>query len=82
MNTKLTLSIDEQVISGAKSLAEAQGTSVSKMVEGILVEQIQKQTVNKEELGPITKSLLGSGKKIGRKKIKDDRYEYLMKKYS
>lgn len=82
MNTKLTLSIDEQVISGAKSLAEAQGTSVSKMVEGILVEQIRNQPVNEEEIGPITRQLWGSAKKPKGKKILDDRYDYLMKKYS
>ena len=74
MNTKLTLSIDDQVIAKAKRYAQVHKTSVSHLVEQYLVEITSEEEI---ELTGIVAELAGI--------IPDsenDRHEYLEKKYS
>lgn len=60
MTTKLTLSLDEDVIKEAKSLAKLKGKSLSSLVENYLKALIhQKSEENKTEISPSIKSLVG-----------------------
>jgi len=49
---KLTLSVDERVIAAAKTYAQEQGTSVSRLVEGFL------RTVSAPPVGEVTTPVL------------------------
>lgn len=60
MNTKLTLSIEEQVVEEAKKYASNQHTSLSNLVENYLKSLVIKKDKNKEEYSPIVKSLKSS----------------------
>jgi ABC-type Fe3+ transport system substrate-binding protein len=83
MNTKLTLSIDPEIKKKAKAYAKANNTSISKIVE-----QYLKQLSDSEErddswkdfLSPVVRDMVGSLDKD--KVIDDERYQYLIKKYS
>jgi hypothetical protein len=60
MNTKLTLTIEEDVINNAKKYAKGKGRSLSNLIENYL-RAITKENVSEEiELTPIVKSLKGS----------------------
>ena len=59
---KLTLSVDERVVSRAKRYARQQGVSVSQMVEAYL-EAVAEPTPLAERDAPILRSLRGSLKK-------------------
>ena len=60
MNTKLTLTIEEDVINNAKKYAKKKGRSLSNLIENYL-KAITKESVSEEvELTPIVKSLKGS----------------------
>ena len=60
MNTKLTLTIEEDVINNAKKYAKGKGRSLSNLIENYL-RAITKESVSDEiELTPIVKSLKGS----------------------
>ena len=63
MSTKLTLTIDGQVIRKAKSYAYARGRSLSELVENYL-KTLDSNRSQKEadELAPSVKSLMGSFK--------------------
>lgn len=81
MNTKLTLKIDESVISQAKTYAKAKNTSLSKMVENYLQTVTSKtDDVTEAEVSPLVKSLIGviSDPRDDHKK---DYSEYLGDKY-
>jgi hypothetical protein len=83
MYTKLTLSIDRNVIENAKRYAKDQKRSVSKLVEEYLY-SISLSANNKIEyktLGPITKELVGIIKVNGHADYKDILTDVLMKKY-
>jgi hypothetical protein len=59
MNTKLTLTVDQEVIERAKSYAKAKGRSLSAIIENYLrVITTEKKTV--EDTSPLVDSLRGS----------------------
>jgi hypothetical protein len=79
MDTKLTLKLDEDVITKAKLFAKAKGTSLSSLIENYL----QKITVENEtnKITPLVKSLSGIihlPKEYDHKKGYTD---YLLEKY-
>lgn len=61
MNTKLTLTLDEKVISKAKIYARKKGNSLSGIVENYL-KAVTKNSVNDtdQDLSPLVQSLKGS----------------------
>jgi hypothetical protein len=60
MSTKLTLIIEESVISSAKEYAERQGKSLSDIVESYLKKLATGKKHKKEQFSPVIKDLLGS----------------------
>ena len=61
MNTKLTLSIEQEVIEAAKDYAKSQGRSLSNIVEEYLKSLSEKKsTKEKGELSKIVRDLKGS----------------------
>lgn len=58
MTTKLTLTIEEQVIKSAKKYAQKRGRSLSKLVENYLKSISSKET-DKKELSPKVARLMG-----------------------
>ena len=61
MNTKLTLSIEQEVIEAAKDYAKKQGRSLSNIVEEYLKALAEKKsTKEKDQLSKIVKDLKGS----------------------
>ncbi|MCM8541175.1 MAG: DUF6364 family protein [Lentisphaeraceae bacterium] len=74
MSTKLTLSINEQVIAKAKRYAQVHKTSVSQIVEQYLGEITAKEEI---ELSGVVAELAGIIPEVA-----EDRIEYLEKKYS
>jgi hypothetical protein len=77
--SKLTLSVDDEVIAGAKRYAEQQGTSVSRLVERYLGALARPPVVKDEELGPITRRLKGALK--GVTFDREEYIDYLERKY-
>jgi hypothetical protein len=85
MNAKLTLTIDESVIKRAKIYAQHQGKSLSSVIENLLKSVTQKEeTVSKDELSPLIKSLMLRPKvdlpedydyKKELEKIRDEKYQ-------
>ncbi len=60
MSTKLTLSIDENVVAEAKEYAKESGKSLSKIIEGYLRGlKNKKRNVKQDELPPVLKRLHG-----------------------
>ena len=66
---KLTLSVDEHVVSRAKRFARQQGVSVSQMVEAYL-EAVAEPTPAASQDAPILRSLKGSLKRANVKAYK------------
>lgn len=62
MTTKLTLTLDDQVIRKAKRYAKAKGQSVSELVESYFKSITGLEPGTSDELTPIVKSLMGSFK--------------------
>jgi hypothetical protein len=62
MTTKLTLTLDDKVIRGAKRYARAKGRSVSELVESYFKSLTEPNNEVPEELTPAVKSLMGSFK--------------------
>ena len=80
MNTKLTLSIDKNIITGAKDYALSRKTSLSRMVEEYLKSVAESQNSG-IKMAPITEelsSVIKNKKKINADKVID---EYLIGKY-
>jgi hypothetical protein len=59
MTTKLTLSVDDEIVKQAKRIAAAQGVSLSKLVEGFL-RNLSSEHVSDDEMNPVLKKLSGS----------------------
>jgi hypothetical protein len=70
--SKLTLSVDEDVVAGAKRYAQEQGTSVSKLVERYLSALARPPKVSSNDLSPVTRRLSGV-----LKGVKFERKEYI-----
>jgi hypothetical protein len=61
--SKLTLSVDPEVISRAKRLAKRRGVSVSAMVEAYLAAVADTKTPASKDLPPVLRSIRGILKK-------------------
>ena len=61
MNTKLTLTIEQNTIEKTKSYAKEKGRSLSEIIENYL-KVITSEQKSEEELSPLIKSLQGSFK--------------------
>lgn len=61
MTTKLTLTIEQDVIKTAKSYAQNKGRSLSELIENYLKTLVSKEK-NKDELSPRVKRLVGAVK--------------------
>jgi hypothetical protein len=81
MNTKLTIKLDEDVITRAKSYAKHRKTSLSKMIESYL-DSITKSKSKKIEITPLVKSLSGVITLPGDYDYRKDYSEYLTRKYT
>lgn len=80
MNSKLTLSIDKEVIDKAKKYAKERHKSVSKIIENYLKNIVT--TDQNELISPIVSELAGSiNKKATNSNLKEEYTEYLIKKY-
>jgi hypothetical protein len=62
MTTKLTLTLDDKVIKGAKKYAKASGRSVSELVESYFKSLTALTNDQADPLSPSVRSLLGSFK--------------------
>ena len=62
MTTKLTLTLDDKVIQGAKRYAKTKGRSVSELVESYFKSITELNNDQADELTPSVKSLMGSFK--------------------
>lgn len=88
MNTKLTLSIDNEVIKKAKEYANHQQRSLSDLVENYLKAiAVHEPTVRYENMEfiknstPIADSLLGIISDLSEAEVEQARAEYLEQKY-
>ncbi len=80
MNTKLTIKLDDEVISRAKKYAENRKTSLSKMIESYL-DSVTKSDSKKIKITPLVKSLSGLIHLPENFNYKKERSDYLTKKY-
>ena len=82
MNTKLTLSINKEVIEAAKDYAKSQGRSLSNVIEEYL-KSVTKREVKDEKykFNPLIEELSGSLKLPEGKTYDDIRKEAMIKKH-
>ena len=81
MDTKLTIKLDNDVISRAKRYAQHRRTSLSKMIESFL-DSVTKNESDDIEITPLVKSLSGVIKLPEIYDYKKERTDFLIKKYS
>ncbi len=81
MDTKLTIKLNEDVISRAKSYAKKRQTSLSKMIENYL-DVVSKPDSEESEITPLVKSLSGVLNLPENYDYKKDYAEFLTQKYS
>jgi hypothetical protein len=80
MDAKLTIKLDDDVITRAKRYAKNQKTSISKMVESYL-DSVTKPDSKKIKITPLVKSLSGVINLPVDYNHKKDYTDYLTKKY-
>jgi hypothetical protein len=80
MNTKLTIKLDDEVISRAKKYAKYRKTSLSKMVESYL-DTVTKKDFRDIKITPLVKSLSGVVSLPEDLDYKNDYREFLQRKY-
>jgi len=80
MDTKLTIKLDDDVITRAKQYAKNRKTSLSKMIESYL-DTVTKPDSRKIKITPLVKSLSGVIKLPVDYDYKEDYADYLTKKY-
>jgi hypothetical protein len=80
MDAKLTIKLDDDVITRAKRYAKNQKTSISKMVESYL-DSVTKPDSKKIKITPLVKSLSGVINLPVDYNYKKDYTDYLTKKY-
>jgi macrodomain Ter protein organizer (MatP/YcbG family) len=80
MDTKLTIKLDDDVITRAKTYAKRRKTSLSKMIESYL-DSVTKPESKGIEITPLVKSLSGVITLTDDYDYKKDRTDYLIKKY-
>lgn len=82
MNTKLTLTIEEEIIERAKNYAKKKNRSLSDIIENYLKALTEKEQKTKEQkLNPIIESLKGSFKMPKDMDYEEKLRERLEKKY-
>ncbi len=84
MSTKLTLTVDKNIIEEAKKYAKANGRSLSNIIEEYLKALVSQESEKEEdfEISPLVKSLWGSVQTPSDKqKDKDLLTDALMQKY-
>lgn len=81
MTTKLTLTVEKDIIELAKSYASKKGRSLSDLIENYLKTLVQKDN-DKNDLSPNVKKLLGSVKAPSNFDYKKELENALSKKYS
>ena len=81
MTTKLTLTVEKDIIELAKSYASKKGRSLSDLIENYLKTLVQKDG-DKNDLSPNVKKLLGSVKAPKNFDYKKELEKTLNKKYS
>ncbi len=80
MNSKITLTINSDVIKSARQLSKKKGESLSKIVEGYLKKASTPIRSTKKNRSVITlRGILGKAAKDF--DYKDERYKYLMEKH-
>ena len=72
MNTKLTLSLDKDIIEQAKEFAQSQHQSLSKLIEGYL----RQVTKAKEMTAPLTPLVTKLSGVLDARTIGDHKHEY------
>ena len=80
MNTKLTLNVDNKIISEAKQYANMRNESLSKLVEKFL-KAISQTKIQSKKRTPIVEELSGCVKLNNIDNYKDDYADYLSEKY-
>ena len=81
MDTKLTIKLDDEVITRAKRYAKYRKTSLSKMIESYL-DSVTKPDSKKIKITPLVKSLSGVISLPDDYDYKKDYTDYLIRKYS
>ena len=82
MNTKLTLTIEQEIIKRAKQYAKDKNSSLSDIIENYLKALTKEEEKQKERsLNPVVKSLKGSFKMPGDMNYKKELRTGLEKKY-
>ena len=84
MNIKLTLTVEEKIISKAKIYAKNKGRSLSDIIENylkILTQENSENELDKSENTPITKSLKGAFKAPSDSNYKEQLSKKLTNKY-
>ena len=81
MDTKLTIKLDDGVIARAKKYAQNRKTSLSRLIESYL-DSVTKNESDDIEITPLVKSLSGVIKLSADYDYKEDRTDYLIRKYS
>ncbi len=78
MKTKLTITIDSELVPLAKNYAKSQGVSLSSLVEQALREMTKEQ----EQEPSFVEKWRGKFGPMTDREIDDARYEYLARKYN
>jgi Family of unknown function (DUF6364) len=81
MDTKLTLSIDKNVIEQAKEYARKRNTSLSKLIENYLLSVTKLGAKKREQITPLVRSLSGVLKLPGGIDSKNKYVSHLASKY-
>jgi hypothetical protein len=81
MNTKLTLTIEQNIIEKAKKYANHKGKSLSSIIENYLKVLTKDEADNSDGLTPIVKSLKGSFKTPKNFNYKKELSKRLAEKY-
>jgi hypothetical protein len=81
MDTKLTLSLNKDIIEAAKKYAKRHNTSLSNLIENYLVSVTNSSSNSKEEISPLVKSLSGVLQIDKKQDHKKQYVDFLTKKY-
>jgi hypothetical protein len=84
MTGKLTLSIDDNVITQVKKYAGKNKISLSSLTEKfytLIVSTARQKDIDEIPISPVVSQISGLLKNSGIKDWKDERFDYLIKKY-
>lgn len=81
MNTKLTLTLEREVIEKAKQYAKQKGRSLSDMIENYLKAVLEKELAMVTDIPPLIQSLKGAFKASDDMDYKQELSKQLAKKY-